>query len=148
MGALTIAKVARGVYNDYPPTPWQLPFIVEGRMNHEHVRGRSRACKKNAIGSQGAALVAPSACPNKHPARDPHYEALITVFLSVAYRFMPTRSSVRKVSLTRSVVGTTIDANDCPIDGVKDGTCDGVGIGCVVGVSGHYPCMLWRLSWF
>lgn len=36
--------------------------------------------------------------------------------------FMPTRRSVRKVSRERSMVGTTIDANDCPIDGVKAGT--------------------------
>lgn len=43
-------------------------------------------------------------------------------WLVMAYRCMPTRRSVRKVSLTRSVVGTTIDANDCPTEGVKDGT--------------------------
>lgn len=43
-------------------------------------------------------------------------------------RFIPTRSSVRKVSRTRSVVGTTIDANDCPIEGVKVGTYGSIGV--------------------
>lgn len=42
---------------------------------------------------------------------------------------------MRKVSLTRSVVGTTIDANDCPIDGVKDGTYDGGADGAVIDLS-------------
>lgn len=35
---------------------------------------------------------------------------------------MPTSSPVRKVSLTKSVVGTTIDANDCPGEGTNEGT--------------------------
>lgn len=39
------------------------------------------------------------------------------------YRFILTSKSVRKVSLTKSAVGTTIDAKDWPMDGAKDGTC-------------------------
>lgn len=42
--------------------------------------------------------------------------------ITPVYLFMPTSSPVRKVSLTKSVVGTTIDANDCPGEGTNEGT--------------------------
>ena len=38
------------------------------------------------------------------------------------YLFIPASNPVRNVSLTKSIVGTTIDANDCPGDGSNDGT--------------------------
>lgn len=44
------------------------------------------------------------------------------IYITTAYRLMPTRRSVKNVSRTRSVVGTTIDANDWPMEGEKVGT--------------------------
>lgn len=38
------------------------------------------------------------------------------------YLFMSTSKPVRKVRRTRSIVGTTIEAKDCPTDGTNVGT--------------------------
>ena len=79
--------------------------------------------RKNSSLSPPSKALTLFPAPDEQPVSDARNSFLKPhIALQLAYRFMPTSSSVRKVSLTKSVVGTTIDANDCPIDGVKEGT--------------------------